>query len=95
MSRSCNNGAALPDRCGRGSSQGRRPVPTLCHREDRRRHLVDAGLASHVITPRAIARRLGAHPRAQPSPNVRTYRRETCHRGAEGCHAPGDRWRSP
>ena len=24
----------------------------------------------------------GAHPRAQASPNVRTYRRETCHRGA-------------
>jgi hypothetical protein len=74
--------AALPDGCGRSSSQGRRPVVTLCHREDGGRHLVDAGLASHIITRRAIERRLGAHPRAQASPNVRTYRRETCHRDA-------------
>jgi hypothetical protein len=35
-------------------------------------------------------RRLGARTLgAQASPNVRTYRRETCHRGAEGCRAPG------
>jgi hypothetical protein len=29
----------------------------------------------------------GAHPRAQASPNVRTYRRETCHLGIEHVYA--------